>query len=99
MSDLGDKLSSDDELTEEDFNFGTGNWIKGNPFKERLKRGYSVTVHYGPEYVNRDRSLDDIIEDSVDMIRDLIREKVKGMSRGEKLDEKLDEIYRALKNC
>jgi len=99
LSDLGDKLNSDIELTEEDFNFGTGNWIKGNPFKERLKKGYSVTVHYGPECISRDRSLDDIIEDNIDRIRDLIRDKVKGMPRGEKLDNKLDEIYQTLKNC
>ena len=67
-----------------------------NPFINKLKNGYTVTVRYEAD---DEYTLEDLIGDEVDKIKFLIYEKVKELPRGEQLNDKLDKIYEAIENC
>ena len=74
-------------------------FVRGNPFLDKLKNGYSITVHYGPQDNPEPITYDEMIEDEVQRIRFLLYEKTKDIPQGQKLSDRLQELYQAIKNC
>ena len=73
-------------------------FIRGNPFLDKLKNGYTITVFYGPNDKPKPLTYDELIEDEAQRIKCLLYEKTKDIPRGQKLSDRLEELYKAVKN-
>ena len=74
-------------------------FIRGNPFLDKLKNGYSITVHYGPNEKPEPLTYDEQIEDEAQRIKYLLYEKTRNIPRGQELSDRLEELYQAVKNA
>jgi len=70
-------------------------YIKGNPFKDKLKGGYSITVYYKPRG-DRLYTYEEIIDNELKRIKLEILDKVKDLPR-EELENNLEKIYEAVR--
>ena len=70
-------------------------YIKGNPFKDKLKDGYSITVHYKPRGDHL-YTYEEIVDNELKRIKLEILEKVKDLPRDE-LENNLEKIFLAVK--
>lgn len=96
MEDI-DKVKEEDEedeiISNPDIPF-----IRGNPFLDKLKNGYSITVYYGPKDKPQPLSYNEIIEDEAQRIKFLLYEKTKDIPTGQELSDRLEELYQVMKN-
>ena len=87
-----DKLAEDDGMLD---HYDFSNAIHGNPFKDKMKDGYDVVLHYGPK-ADRDTDMYHI-DNAIARITFLIYDKMHGVP-SENLQEKLDEIFKTIEN-
>jgi len=76
-------------------------YLKGNPFKDKLKDGYSITVHYKPRG-DRLYTYEEIVDNELKRIKLEILDKIKDLPR-EELENNLEKIFDAVRavtfNC
>ena len=70
-------------------------YLKGNPFKDKLKGGYSITVHYKPRG-DQLYTYEEIIDNELKRVKLEILEKVKDLPRAE-FENNLQKILLAVK--
>jgi len=70
-------------------------YIKGNPFKDKLKDGYSITVYYKPR-MGQMYSYEEIVDNELKRIKLEILEKIKNLPR-EELEYNLEKVFLAVK--
>ena len=83
-----------DDGDEVGFDFSTP-YIKGNPFKDKLKDGYSITVHYKPRG-GKLYTYEEIVDNELKRIKHEILEKIKDQPR-EELEKNFEKIIAAIK--
>jgi len=74
-------------------------FIRGNPFIDRLRNGYSITVHYGPQDKPKPLTYNEMIEDEAQRIKFLLYEKTKDIPPGQELSDRLEELYQAIRSA
>jgi len=86
-----DNIKEDDDMLDE-YDFSDA--ICGNPFKEKMKNGYGVLVHYGPKAeIGTDMYF---IDNTIDKISYIIYEKMRDVP-SEQLEGKLKQILETVK--
>jgi len=90
INDLED-INDDEEMG---FDSNTS-YIKGNPFKDKLKGGYSITIHYKPRG-DQLYTYEEIVDNELKRIKLEILEKIKDLPR-EEIDNSLEKIFLAVK--
>ena len=94
MPDLTTDQNSFDQEMLDNYDFSDG--IRGDPFKDKMKNGYSVLIRYGPK---SDESTDMyIIDKAIDRLNYEVYEKMAEVPH-EQIEEKLNKILEAVKNC
>ena len=81
---------------EDDYDIDFSKAIRNNPFKDKLKNGYTTIIHYGPK---PDAPTDmDIIDNMITRISYIAYDKMRGVPH-EQIEEKLNIILEAIKKC
>jgi len=92
------ELNYTDDLENEDYWNDESNFtpfIRGNPFKEKLKSGYSIVIQCPPASLKQLYECEEKIDNEFDKLKYKIIAEIRDLPR-EQADARLDEIFNAL---